>query len=217
MKYIIMCGGNYPAWETPRQLTPILGEPIVARTIRFLRFFGAEDIAISTHDERFEKFGVPLLKHTNEFIAYSGVKDTQHWVDAFYPTEEPACYIMGDVVFSQEAIRTIVEEEPRLVQFFASAPPFSEEYIKPYAEPFAFKVNEQAFFKSAISFVRENENLFYRWPIAWELWQVLKGTPLNLIDYTNYRVINDYTCDIDAPEDAQKIEAVLQKRNGGKS
>ena len=32
MKYIIMCGGQY-SWETPRQMTEIQGEPVVARTI----------------------------------------------------------------------------------------------------------------------------------------------------------------------------------------
>ena len=37
MRYIIMCGGDYPTWEVPRQLTEIKGEPIVARTIRLLR------------------------------------------------------------------------------------------------------------------------------------------------------------------------------------
>ena len=33
MKYIIMCGGSYDKWDTPKHLTPLKGEPIVARTI----------------------------------------------------------------------------------------------------------------------------------------------------------------------------------------
>ena len=40
----------------------------------------------------------------------------------------------------------------------------------------------------------------------WELWQVIQATPLNHIDYSNYTVINDYTCDIDCPEDIELIE-----------
>ena len=47
MKYIIMCGGIYKKWETPRQMLPINGEPIVARTIRLLRENGIKDIASS--------------------------------------------------------------------------------------------------------------------------------------------------------------------------
>ena len=42
-----------------------------------------------------------------------------------------------------------------------------------------------------------SRNNFIRHPIAWELWQIIKQTPINYIDYKNYTVINDYTCDID--------------------
>lgn len=199
MKYIIMCGGKYPAWTTPKQLTEINGEPIVARTIRLLKANGVEDIAISTHDERFKQFGVPLLYHENDFSAASGGT----WVNAFYPMIAPACYIMGDVVFSPDAIRTIVEEHVSGIQFFASAPPFAPNYSKPWAEPFAFKVTDQPRFRAAVAFVRANEHtgIFSRRPIAWELWQVINGADVRTINYHNYRVINDYTCDIDAPED----------------
>ena len=50
MFYIIMCGGTYKKWETPRQLTKVCGEPIVARTIRLLREQGVDDIAISSNN-----------------------------------------------------------------------------------------------------------------------------------------------------------------------
>lgn len=33
MKYIIMAGGEYRHWETPRQLLEIRGEPIIGRTL----------------------------------------------------------------------------------------------------------------------------------------------------------------------------------------
>ena len=44
MKYIIMCGGRYRVWETPKHFLEIKGEPIVARTIRLLRECGVDDI-----------------------------------------------------------------------------------------------------------------------------------------------------------------------------
>lgn len=209
MKYIIMCGGRYDGWEIPRQMLEIRGEPVVARTIRLLRENGAEDIAISTQDERFKQFGVPLLSHENNFIGYKG--GTGSWVEGFYPTNGPACYILGDVVFSPEAIRTIVTVPVVSIQFFASSPPFSDKYIKPYAEPFAFKVMDQQRFRAAIDFVMANEGtgLFHRRPIAWELWQVINGEDVNHINFKNYIAINDYTCDIDKKEDARKIEEVL--------
>ena len=54
-----------------------------------------------------------------------------------------------------------------------------------------------------------NANEFNRHPIAWELWQVIKDTELNKIDYTNYVAINDYTCDIDHKEDIERLESVI--------
>lgn len=207
MRYIIMCGGDYP-WETPRQMLDINGEPMVARTIRLLRENGVTDIAISTHDDRFSRFGVPLLAHENDYNDKGGGA----WVNAFYPTSDPVCYILGDVVFSPEAIRKIVETPTESIQFFASAPPFPECYIKPYAEPFAFKVKDQKRFRAAIDFVRANEEtgIFCRRPIAWELWQVINGENVIDINYHNYAVINDYTSDVDAPSDIEKLRGIVE-------
>jgi len=210
VRYIIMCGGKYNGWETPRQMTPIRGEPVVARTIRLLRDAGAEDINISTNDMRFEQFGVPILTHKNNFIG--NASEGGSWVEAFYPTDDPACYIMGDVVFSQMAAKRIVKTPTDGIMFFASAPPFPDIYIKPYAEPFAFKVKDQRRFRAAVEYVKANEStgIFRRRPIAWELWQVINGENVRQINYHNYTVINDYTCDIDSPKDAEHIEQVMK-------
>ena len=207
-KYIIMCGGKYNIWETPRQLIWINSEPIVVRTIRLLRQNGIKDIAISSDNPIFKQYGVPVLSHKNDFVVYKPGVSSGDWCDCFYPTDEPTCYLMGDVVFSPEAIKKIVETETDDIEFFASAPPFAKNYIKPYAEPFAFKVVDVEHLKKAQKECRESrlKGLFRRPPIAWEFWQVVKGTAYNIINYKNYTVINDYTCDVDSPEDAIKIE-----------
>lgn len=208
MKYIIMCGGTYKKWETPRQLLPINGEPIVARTIRLLRENGIEDIAISSNDPIFEQLGVPVLKHNNSMIVSKTLNVSGYWVDAFYPTDEPVCYLFGDVVYSPEAIKTIVETDTDDIEFFASSPPFSPEYIKPWAEPFALKVVNTDHLKHAVCITKQYADMgfFKRHPIMWELWQVIQATPLNHIDYGNYTAINDYTCDVDYAEDIELIE-----------
>lgn len=211
MKYIIMCGGTYTEFQQPRQMTEIHGEPIVARTIRLLKSEGVEDIAISTNDSRFERFGVPLLSHKNDMTVSDG-NVTGYWADAFYPMEEPACYLMGDVVFSPEAIRTIVRTETDGILFFASRPPLSPLFIKDWAEPYAFKVLDQRRFRAAVDFVKANVNtgIFRRHPIAWELWQVICGKDVRDIDYSTVIAINDFTCDVDHPEDAAAIERMMQ-------
>lgn len=210
MKYIIMCGGSYKKWETPRQLIEIQGEPIVARTIRLLREAGANDIAISTNGSDFAQFGVPILTHGNDFVVRKDGIDGA-WVHAFYPADEPACYLMGDVVFSPEAIQKIVEAETDGILFFASTPPFSPLFRKRWAEPFAFKVVDQKRFRAAIRFVAANVHtgIFWRHPISWELWQVIIGHNVRDIDYDTVTAINDYTCDVDSPEDAETIERIL--------
>lgn len=208
MKYIVMAGGNYEKWETPKHLSMIYGEPLVARTIRLLRENGVDNIAISSNNPIFEQFGVPVLHHNNPYTLPKNEHAKTPWLDGFYPTNNPVCYIFGDVVFSPAAIKKIVETETDDIEFFASAPPFAKNYCKEWAEPFAYKVvNTKRFFK-AIEQTKEYEKqgCFYRQPVSWELWQVIKGTELAKIDYTNYTVINDYTCDIDTPEDIKKFE-----------
>ena len=213
MKYIIMCGGHYSAWETPRQLTQICGEALIARTIRLLHDEGADDVMISTigayHDD-FSGFGVPVIMHDNDFAVVDG-ECKGAWVHAFGPRIEPACYLMGDVCYSPEAIRTIVRAETDDVLFFASTPPFSPLYVKESAEPFAFKVVNQRRFRAAIDYVAASVNagIFRRHPIAWELWQVLIGRNVREISYETIYAINDYTCDVDHPEDSKRIEDMI--------
>lgn len=214
MKYIIMCGGVYPKWETPRQLTVINNESLVQRTIRLLRENGIEDIAITAQDSRFEQFGVPVLHHENGYVwGDDGSAKPSYWVDAFYPTDEPVCYLMGDVFFSPFAIASIVNFQPVTYQpeqdimFFASGLCNGYGYTKPWAEPFAFKVWNQAKFKDKIQQTKylQDQGAFRRKPVSWELWQVIRGTMLNVIAM-DYYVIDDYTCDVDTPEDAKRIE-----------
>ena len=210
-KFVVMCGGKYTKWDKPRQMIRINGEMVIERTIRLLRENGVTNIAISTNDDSFEQFGLPILRHENDFVATEYIVSGQ-WVHAFYPTVEPVCYIFGDVYFSPEAIKTIVETETTDIQFFASAPPFSEKYTKPWAEPFALKVRNTTHLKEAIAqtVAYWEEGQFMRKPIMWELWQVIKGTTLNKIYYDNYIAINDYTVDIDCEDDALRIESILR-------
>ena len=211
MRYIIMCGGTYDKWHTPKHLAMIHGEPLVARTIRLLKENGikSKDIAISSNNPVFQQFGVTRVVHKNPYhLPNDGTHAKTPWLDAFYKTDKPVCYLFGDVVFSPEAIKKIVETETDSIEFFASAPPFAPNYCKKWAEPFAYKVVDTELFFKKIEETKEWEKkgVFYRQPVSWELWQVIKGTKLGRVVYNNYTVINDYTCDIDEPADIRKFE-----------
>ena len=218
MKYIIMCGGDYTNWETPRQLVKINGEEIVARTIRLLKEAGCRKIYISTDNEEFTRFEVPLLFHNNDFtvLAENGKVTgcTGWWVDAFYPTDEPTTYLFGDVVYSPEAIRTIIETETDDIEFFGSRPPYDERYFKAYPEPFAFKVVNTNHMRQAILDCKINANrgMFWRPPISWELWTTINHGRLKKkrdVYKDRYTVINDYTCDVDTAGDVQHFERIF--------
>ena len=207
MKYIICCGGDYTQWETPRHLTEINGETIVGRTIRLLRESGIDDISISTNNEAFEQFGLPILRHNNEYTTKGYNDCVGQWCNVFYPTDEPTCYIFGDVIFSPEAIRTIVNTETDDILLFGSKRPFSKQYPKKYIEPFAYKVVDTDHLKRACNEVKrlDKEGVFARKPIAWELWSVICGTDPNIIN-KSYQAINDYTCDIDYPSEVDSVK-----------
>ena len=206
MKYLILSGGKHEGFDIPRQLIKIKGESLIERTARLLRENGvkAEDIEIMTDSDYFDDLGIRVRK-----VTY----DNNLWLSAFafIYYNEPTCYIFGDVFFSPEAIKTIVETDTDDIEYFASAPPFDSRYPKRWAEPFAFKVVRKYHFARALQATERlwtQDKAFKREPIAWELWQVIKGTPLNIIDYTNYTVINDYTCDIDEPKDVKYFERI---------
>ena len=215
-KYIIMCGGDYVQWKTPRHFTKVFGEELVARTIRLLRENGIKDISISTNNPAFSKFGVPILEHDNLYIA-NGIGNVQgDWFNAFYPTKEPVCYIFGDVFFSPEAIKTIVKTPTDDIELFGSQSPFADNYIKTHEEPFALKVQDIEHFEQALEKTRqlEREHKFWRKALVWEFFTVVKDAPLQkrMGEYTtDYCVINDYTCDIDKKEDV----ILLKKAIGG--
>lgn len=211
-----MCGGIQTKWDKPRQLYEICGETLVGRTIRKLRENGISDISISSNDERFEQFGVPVLHHDNHYVSegYNMSKGT--WCECFYFTDEPTTYLHGDVIYSPKAIRTIIDTQTDDIMFFGSCQPFAPEYPKWYIEPFGFKVVDTDHLKRAVADVKrlEHEGRFSRQPIAWEVWNVISRGPdgdVNYIDGNSYVHINDWTCDIDYPSEISMIEKIVQR------
>ena len=209
---VILCDGKPSYFETPRQLTPIKGERLIDRTIRLLKENNIEDIIITSHDEKFDNLGVKRYESNNNSWDYN--KNTGYWLDAF-PLEildKPTTYLFGDVYYSENAIKQIVETKTNDILFFCTYENQDDRYIKHHDEPLAFKVNNINKFKKHIKKVKEakDKGLCEREPIAWELYRSINNQNLNEHKMTKgYIAINDESCDIDTKCDIIKLESKL--------
>lgn len=208
MKYIIMCGGSYDIFKTPKQLTVINGEPLVARTIRLLKENGITDIFISSNDTQFKAFG-EVLEHQNSYKVVDGII-YGYWLDAYYPMDEPCVYLHGDVYYSENAIKQIVNYKSDKNIFIGNEVAKNEEH-KNWGEPFGWIVNNPEIFRKGIELIKYLQDIGRcdrGFAISWELYRVLNGLDINkqyILDDT-YLSINDETIDIDAPWQIEQLE-----------
>ena len=188
MKYILMCGGNYSdKFETPKQLLKVNGEILVERTIRLLKENGIKDIAISTNNPAFNYLNVEILKHKNQYTHDNPNRNKNSinsWLNAYYPIDTPCCYLHGDVYFSEEAIKTIVETPVKDTMFFCvrdiSDGRLPGINIKG-REPLAYKVENQKVFRNAINELLKmiDDGKFKEDPVSWNVYRQINGLELD--------------------------------------
>ena len=213
-KYIILSDGKSKEFKTPRQLSIVNDEPIIKRTIRLLKKNGIEDILITSHDKRFDNFGVD--RYEPLYNDWDNIKKTGYWLSAF-PIEllnEPICFLFGDVYYSENAINMIVNTPTESTLFFCSYENKDKRYIKKHDEPLAYKVVDYKLFKKHINIVKgmKDKGECCREPIVWELYRSINEQDINIHKMTkNYMAINDESCDIDTTNDI----VLLNKKLGG--
>lgn len=215
-QYVIMCGGFYSHFDVPKALCIVGGETIVGRTLTLLEDLGvpAEDIHISATDPRFFAFGVDVLQHENSY-RYEDGELKGYWLDAFYPHFDPdtkVTFLYGDVVYTEAAIRTIVNcERPGNILFGTSKAKNRKHQNK--GEPFAYKVDCYPVFMSGVESVKRlyDEGRLARHPITWELYRYLNGLDVNVqaVKDETYICIDDGTIDIDDPSRIPVVGAQL--------
>ena len=151
MKYIILCDSdNVEPFVAPRQFATVKGEQLIKRTIRQLKENGVKEIIVTSHDKRFDNLGA--TRYEPKFNDYKPRENKGYWVSAF-PIEllnEPITFLLGDVYYSDEAIKTIIKSNTESVLFFCSYKNPDERYIKHHDEPFGFKVVNYELFKNHI-------------------------------------------------------------------
>ena len=230
MKYIIMCGGNYKdQFETPKPLLVVDKEILVERTIRLLRENGITDIAISTDIDDYNYLDVEILKRDNHYVhdKYGYVKKSQNaWLTAYYPLETPACYLAGDVYWTDLAIKSIINIEVENTMFIC-APDICDGRKNPSIkgrEPLGYKVVNQKMFRQAINDILKEVDAgrFTKDPISWNLYRKLNNIGMDYNGYGNdifktngdFMVIDDLTTDIDLKKNIPALEKLIKIERG---
>ena len=208
VQIIIMAGGIYHDFKEHKALTKINGERLIQRTIRLLKENGVEEIYISSNNPEFIKYG-KVLRHENSFEAKNGIVKG-YWLDAYYPTNKPTIYLHGDVYYTEEAIKKILNYNAKENTFIGNEIARNPEH-KNWGEPFGWIVVDQEKFRNDINKTKElqDKGLLTRgYAISWELYRVMNNYDPNymLINDNNYLVINDLTIDIDTPEQIEQVE-----------
>lgn len=202
MKYIILAKGGHT--DFIRQLVQIGNERLLDRTIRLLRKNGIKDIIVTGEYKDIDAEVINPKGNTYDYKTDKG-----YWLDAFSGLlNEPVCFIWGDVYFSDNAIKTIVNTKTKSHLFFCSYNNRCKEYIKQHDEPFAYKIIDTNLFLKHINLVKKmyDKGLIARHPIVWEVYRSLNKIDINThLMTTNYVAINDITCDIDNIEDVYKL------------
>ena len=213
MKYIIMCGGEYDEFETPKPLSVINGEMLVERTIRLLKENGIEDIAISSNNSIFDKYA-PRIDHTNSYKVINK-KIYGYWLDAYYLIDQPCVYLHGDVYYSENAIKQICNYKSDKNIFIGNEVAKNPEH-KNWGEPFGWIINKPDIFRKGIELTKYLQDIGKcerGFAISWELYRVLNGLDINkqyILDDT-YLSINDETIDIDTPWQIEELNKKLKE------
>lgn len=205
-RILIMASGPSTRWENhlgvPKHLAPISGEPLIHRLQR--QFRGQNELVLSATDLRYPLnpvvVGIPddtgTTRLPNTAIGQS---------EKFWNRDDATVIVFGDVVFTDEAVRTITEFKSSHITFFGRSTGLQGG--KPYQELFAILIPlaKQNRMRKAMNYVREHRDcdtvggwLVYRW---------LNKIPINKHRIARHFVeIADGTDDIDYPPDYEWVK-----------
>jgi hypothetical protein len=189
MKVVIMAAGNGLRWNNflgvPKQMIPINGEPLLHRTIRLLkeRKIPYKDIVVTVPEKGF--YGKLPCKEV--------VGDPTWSVDKFLNAYGDL-YVYGDVYYTEEAMNTIV---------YTLEPSFYGRYTgsritgKKWGEVFGVRPDDRM--REIFKQIKEMDIPKRR---GWEVYRLWAGYGINEDKVGDYwREIDDFTDDIDSPEE----------------
>lgn len=211
-----MAGGKYHKFKKHKALSVIHGEILIERTIRLLKENGVKEWYISTNDPSFDKYDERgnIIHHNNNFEVLEDGTIKGYWLDAYYLIDDPCIYLHGDVYYTEEAIKKILNYKPIMNTFIGNEIARNPEHLN-WGEPFGWIIVEPLRFKYDIQATKELQDkgkLERGYAISWELYRVMNGYDPNymLINDDNYLVIDDGTIDVDEPEQIELVNKGLR-------
>lgn len=207
MRVIIMADGQGKRWNNytgvPKHLALVNGETILHRTVRLLKENGVNDIYITSHDKRYN------IEGTTRYEPKNNVYEIDRFCACYPIWEKETLFMYGDVYYTENAIKTIVNEERGSFTYFGR---FGASKVKGHSELFAIKVKDREKFNEACMYIRKGlEKGTIKRGIGWETYKYLSGKDVNMsmLEFKNWMneehpffvKINDDTDDFDSPED----------------
>lgn len=198
MRIIILAnrGGREKHWKE------IDGEPIIKRTVRLCQ---GHEVYITSHDSFYDIEGSQRFEpeeSPGSMLAFLATKP-------IWSTDTVLLY--GDVYYSENAIKTILNREVKDVMFFGR---YGGNTIKRWGEMFAIRFVDNFKFEYACDKILvERKKGTIKRETSWELQRYLSNLPLDKHRVGSQFVeINDETDDFDKPEEFAKWLALHRKQ-----
>lgn len=218
---VIMAGGVQPTFwgiDETKHLVKILGEPILLRTVRLLLELCDYEITVITPSMRLEQYSRTLGQDPRIRYVERPLVNEHKLCGALdaTPARNPII-LWGDVFFSRISLKRILNEaSTEALEVYCRYGP-SELTLKTWGEPFALRVRDASRNKLYESGVWVQEAFE-----SGEIWRALEWEVFKKYaefenfdgyrDHPNlsfYREINDFTEDIDFPEDHENLLKVI--------
>jgi len=199
-KVFILCAGGSSKWGyylgIPKPLIPINKEPLLHRTLRLLKKNNISDVTIVATDPILEQKGYSFFKpEASRWFVETVLSTEVQW-------QAQNIFLMGDVFYTPEAIKTILASDDQL-KFFGR-PGKSLYSHKAHGEIFGlvFSKSEAKQLKSHCTKVIQAAKSRGHGK-AWQLYRSLAGFELDekKVESTYFHEIDDFTDDFDTPEE----------------
>ncbi|ACF13717.1 hypothetical protein Ctha_1254 [Chloroherpeton thalassium ATCC 35110] len=199
-KVFILCAGGSSKWGyylgIPKPLIQINKEPLLHRTLRLLKGHKISDVTIVATDPILEQKGYSFFKpEASRWFVETVLSTESLW-------QEQNIFLMGDVFYTQEAIKTIVASADKL-KFFGR-PGKSMYSHKAHGEVFGITFSNEASQQVKAhgeKVIQAAKSLGHG--KAWQLYRSLAGFGLDekQVETAYFQVIDDFTDDFDTPEE----------------